>query len=179
MSAIPKLTWSPQSVHQHPLVVRKAARPKRFPTHHRSENLPKQPLEAEVEPLAYLQPHFRAFLKYHITFLSQPGQELMSALSLPLASVVLIQPPIPRSASMVPRKPPLGSGVSASRSFSSSSPPPVVQLWVTSKQNDKFALSHLCYSCHQTPSGAEKLGLCTHGGESACWWHLPQQLFIS
>lgn len=80
----------------------------------------------------------------------------MSALSPPLASVVLIQPPIPRSASMVPRKPPLGSGVSASRSFSSSSPPPVVQLWVTSTQNNKFTLSYLCYSLVTKPSLEQK-----------------------
>lgn len=48
------------------------------------------------------------------TFRSQPGQELLAPLLIRMASVGLTRPSMPRSASIVPRKPPLGSGVSDS-----------------------------------------------------------------
>lgn len=83
-----------------------------------------------------------------ITFRSQPGQELLAPLLIPMASVGLTKPSIPRSASIVPRKPPLGSGVSDSCWLSSSSPPPPpppgLELWTTNRYTAQRERTLLC-----------------------------------
>lgn len=68
-----------------------------------------------------------------------------------MASVGLTKPSIPRSASIVPRKPPLGSGVSDSCWLSSSSPPPPppppppgLELWATDRYTAQKHTTLLC-----------------------------------
>ena len=63
-----------------------------------------------------------------LTLRSQLGQELLAALLSATASLAQIRSPILRSASMVPRNSLLGSGISESRSLSSSSAPSAVEL---------------------------------------------------
>lgn len=87
------------------------------------------------------------------TFRSQPGQELLAPLLIRMASVGLTRPSMPRSASIVPRKPPLGSGVSDSCWLSSSLPPPLpppgLELWTTDRYTAQKYRALLCNSIYQ------------------------------
>ena len=88
------------------------------------------------------------------TFRSQPGQELLAPLLIRMASVGLTRPSMPRSASIVPRKPPLGSGVSDSCWLSSSSlppplPPPGLELWTTDRYAAQKYRALLCNNIYQ------------------------------